>query len=238
MTQQISSASTAAPALASVPVKSPRWERTHAALRQAYISLIDDQKSAHVTVSALTQYAHVHRKTFYLHFESIEEIHDEIVDEIGAQFGRAVAELEKPFDYYDLSRLMFEYYSSTQQMEHIFSRPYFRQLADDIITRTKEHSRGIYNPYRNFSLAEQSLTNTFTVYSSVNVWRRWVLDGKKIPAERAIQLLGDLLEHGIEDLRAPYEPDQDAAIATYFSPVAQSHLSPASRTHTSEALSD
>ncbi|MFC0266281.1 TetR/AcrR family transcriptional regulator [Alloscardovia macacae] len=201
---------------------SPRWQRTHAAIQYAYTQLILTTSPERITVAELTAHARIHRKTFYPHYSSIEDVYAECVRIISDDMTSHLTALPRPFDYYDLSRIMFEYYTSTPTIEHIFTSPHTRRMADDIIAQNTLISRSIYNPYRNFTPAEQELINTFVVYSSVNVWRRWALSGKKVPMSQAITLLGRLIEHGIADLRAPYEPDQDAAIATYFAPATPS----------------
>lgn len=186
---------------------SPRWQRTHSAIQFAYAELLDECGPDDVTVSQIASRAGIHRKTFYLHYDSVEELYDERVEALADRFGELVRALPLPFDYYDLSRAMFDFYSSDPKIERIFSGSAFRQMADDVVQRAIRHSRSVYNPYRNFPEAEQELINMHVVYSSNNVWRRWVMSGKKVPRERAIELLGDLLEHGVATMRAPYNGD-------------------------------
>lgn len=187
-----------------------RWQHTHNALRTTYIELIDELGPDNVTVSSITARAHVHRKTFYLHYESLEALYDERVTELANQFGQMIATMPRPLNYYDLSRAMFTFYSSSPELERIFSSARFRQLADAVVVQSTRISRSAYNPFRFFTEAEQELINTFVVYSSVNVWRRWYASGKQVPQDKAIQLLGDLLEHGVKDMRAPYEKELDS----------------------------
>ncbi|TCD53649.1 TetR/AcrR family transcriptional regulator [Alloscardovia theropitheci] len=193
-----------------------RWQRTHALIRQSYSELLHTLGPDDITVSAITDHAHIHRKTFYLHYDSLEAIYEEYATYLAKEYSRTIEKLPRPFNYYDLSRTMFEFYTSSPEIERIFASAQYRQLANDIILQTTQHSRSLYNPYRNFSPAEQELINTFVVYSSVNVWRRWTLSGKNIPMADAIKLLGDLLEHGVAPLRAPYTYDgadtEDAVI--------------------------
>ncbi len=179
--------------------------RTHYAIQRAFYALSAHHSPDEITVSSIAQHAGIHRKTFYLHYSSVEELYEARIEELVSDFAKSLDALPQPFNYYDLSLNMFRFYSSTEDIERIFINPHYRTFADTIITGTTRHSRSLYNPYRNFSEAEQELINTFVVYSSVNVWRRWVMSGKQIPMEDAARLLGRLLEHGVSSIRAPYE---------------------------------
>lgn len=184
-----------------------RWQRAHALIRESYSKLLHTLGPDDITVSAITEQTHIHRKTFYLHYDSLDAIYEEYAIYLAKEYSRTMEKLPRPFNYYDLSRTMFEFYTSSPEIEKIFASAQYRQLVSDIILQTTQHSRSLYNPYRNFSPCEQELINIFVVYSSVNVWRRWTLSGKKIPMADAIKLLGDLLEHGVAPLRAPYIRD-------------------------------
>lgn len=186
-------------------VRSPRWLRTHEVIRYAYFDLLSQTGSSDVTISQIASHAHIHRKTFYLHYRGIEDLYADCVNILAQQYAEILAELPQPFDYYRLSQAMFEFFTSNSRLEKILSSPHLRHFADDLVQHTTRNSRALYNPYREFSEGEQELINTFVVYSSVNVWRRWIMSGKKVPQDEAVKLLGDLLEHGVSPLRAPYD---------------------------------
>lgn len=188
---------------------SSRWMRTHHAIERAFVEMLSNHSPDDITVSSLTQHARIHRKTFYLHFTSIDDVYEDYVQTLAHQYSEIIRDLPLPYDYYTLSRIMFDFYTQSEQVEKIFTHPRYRALADQFIIHTTKSNRLRYNPYKNFTEDEQELINTFVVYSSVNVFRRWALSGKKVPRERAIQILGDLLEQGVAPVRAPYTPSKD-----------------------------
>ena len=51
-----------------------RYRRTEAAIMQAFDELLKGPDSKKITVSALAREADIDRKTFYLHYNSIEDL--------------------------------------------------------------------------------------------------------------------------------------------------------------------
>ncbi len=67
--------------------KDKRVARTEKAIRAAFFKLLGDIDYERISVSALAREAGVDRKTFYLHYRSIDALADEILRE-GPAFSR------------------------------------------------------------------------------------------------------------------------------------------------------
>lgn len=70
-----------------------------------------------ITVSSLTQHAGIHRKTFYLHFTSIDDVYEDYVQTLAHQYSEIIRDPPLPYDYYTLSRIMFDFYTQSEQVE-------------------------------------------------------------------------------------------------------------------------
>lgn len=55
-----------------------RVQKTKAAIREAFLSLLKKKRAEEITVTELAQEANIERKTFYLHYNNINDIIDEI----------------------------------------------------------------------------------------------------------------------------------------------------------------
>ena len=62
-----------------------RMIRTRDAIRRALLSLLSQKDAAGIKVSELTEAADISRKTFYLHYSSVNEALDELENEIEQQ---------------------------------------------------------------------------------------------------------------------------------------------------------
>ena len=76
----------------------------------------------------------------------------------------------------------------------------YREFADKLFLNTMLHNRTRHNPYAAFSREEQNIINTFLCVTSVNIYRQWVADKKRVPLERLIALSGTLLSNGVISL--------------------------------------
>ena len=67
-----------------------RYIRTHEALQDAFKRLIIDSDPRKINVSSITQAANVNRRTFYLHFETVDEMFDELAAELARDLGTKI----------------------------------------------------------------------------------------------------------------------------------------------------
>ena len=58
-----------------------RVAKTRETIRQAYFDLVLEKGGKRVTVSEIARKANIDRKTFYLHYQSTEEIIEEFAEE-------------------------------------------------------------------------------------------------------------------------------------------------------------
>lgn len=62
--------------------KDRRIEKTQKSIRDAIINLIEEKDVSQITVKELAERANINRKTFYMHYSSIENVFDKIENEI------------------------------------------------------------------------------------------------------------------------------------------------------------
>ena len=58
-----------------------RVRKTHKAIMQAYFDLIRENKTTKVSVSDIARKADIDRKTFYLHFDSVDQVLEKYINE-------------------------------------------------------------------------------------------------------------------------------------------------------------
>ena len=180
--------------------KTRRFERTDDAIIAAFEKILTEQSVGDLTVANISRIAGIYRKTFYLHYSSIEELHNEVLRRSIEQYEATFSKLKVPFDYHVLTRNMFEFYTSTTFREKIATQTELSALRTQLSRSAVKRRRSIYNLFQNFSPDEQELLNSFMVQSSIAAFRQWVSSGKKVPMDRAIQLIGDLLKTGVRSL--------------------------------------
>ena len=155
-----------------------RVAKTREAIERAFDELILEKDADRVTVKELAERARIHRKTFYLHFESIEALYDwrikQIMDEYFAkhettpQVARDLAGHAKRFG----SRLYYDQMMRYKSLDH--------------------------DPFEWLGQEKENLVLRFIRATALDFYRGWVKDGKVVPVDEAADLLALITCGGAE----------------------------------------
>lgn len=178
-----------------------RVQKTRNAIKDAFKEMILEKEAAGISVKELAERAMVHRKTFYLHYTCIEALYEDVLSELSEDYFKAIDQVSEDVPFTEVNRVFFTFMAAQEPyMEKIVCDPNYREFADKFFMTMLRHNRGRHNPYAGFSQPEQNIINTFLGTSSVNLYRRWVHDGKVIPLEDLIELSGRLFYSGISSI--------------------------------------
>lgn len=176
--------------------------KTKRSIHKAFCDMIMDMDYKDITVKELTRRAMINRNTFYLHYNSIDELVDELRDEIADKIISMYISYENIEDIKVMIRQFFEYVASPQStlLERIMCCGSYRFLAkkinDKVMLHRKENRRGATG------LDKATEDIVFSYYGSVAavIFRSWVEDGKKLSVEELIELATNLICNGIESM--------------------------------------
>lgn len=96
-----------------------RVRKTKQAIRNAFKEMICEMDLNEITIKELTLRAQINRKTFYLHYQCLDDVMTELEDEISDNFIRRKVSYANLRDIRDLIRLFFE---SAENMPLIHER--------------------------------------------------------------------------------------------------------------------
>ncbi len=171
--------------------------RTKRAILEAFEEMICEKKPEAINVKSLTERAGIHRKTFYLYYTCIEALYEDAITILATEYAKKVEKLPTPLNYYDLTRVFFEFCSASEYAEILYSHPAYSDFCSRLNMTTMKHNRSIDNPYHKYSPEMQNIINAYVTNASLISYRQWVADGKVVPMEEAIEMVSTLLEHGV-----------------------------------------
>lgn len=179
-----------------------RVKKTEAAIKGAFKEMILAMKLSEITVKELSERAQIHRKTFYLHYTSIEALFEDLIQDIADAYFKEIDRIPASMPMPEVNRVFFTFFSRQEPyVEKILCSAEYQELFDSTLRiRLMQHNRARHNPYARLPQEEQDIINTFLTKSSASMYRQWAADGKKIPLDRIIALTGELLTHGIQNL--------------------------------------
>jgi AcrR family transcriptional regulator len=154
-----------------------------------------------ITVKELAERARIHRKTFYLHYTSIEALFEDMLQEAANQYFAEIDKVPLPMPMTEVNRVFFKFLAKQDEFtERLICAESYRPFCSKLFMMALKHNRQRFNPYAHLPEEEQNIVNTFTSQSSLDMYRQWVKDGKKIPLERLIELTGMLLSSGTKSV--------------------------------------
>lgn len=176
--------------------------KTRKAIKNAFKEMVMEMDASKITVKELSERAQIHRKTFYLHYTTIEALYEDVLKEVAEGYYQAIDQTAPDAPFSEVNRVFFTFMARQEPyVEKMVCDPSYRDFADKLFLATLSHNRNRYNPYQKYSQPEQNIINTFLALGSVNIYRRWVADKKQVPLESLIALTNQLFMNGIASIR-------------------------------------
>lgn len=175
-----------------------RITRTRQAIRSAFTDMICEMDYEKISIKELTERAGVNRKTFYLHYSSLDDLLSEMQSEMSARFMDRIKDLKPP---YDMDKITRAFYLSMEESGRFGERlacsgdyHYInRRMVNAIMRDTwKEENARAKDPWL------QNIIMAYVSQSTLAIYRQWVADQKRIPLEDIIQTTITLVCNGLD----------------------------------------
>lgn len=172
--------------------------KTKRAIRQAFEGMICEMDYEQITIKELVERAEINRKTFYLHYESIDALLEELQDEIAESFIAQNVSYSSMAEMRRITRYFFEYAASMPLLhERLLCSGSYSYVGDKINEKIMAHqaetNRGAFS--RN-PLVDNLVFAYFAANSTI-LYRQWVADGKQLPLEDLITASTNLICNGL-----------------------------------------
>ena len=181
-----------------------RIVKTREAIMKAYLDLITEKGTSRVSISELARRANIDRKTFYLHYNSVDDVLREYVEN---KFNRVVSVMEEnhyfddPFNAELLVDLLDRFYKEEEELLLAVagSDSYddlWKKLHDILADKTKD----IYAPLVNIDSGEINVFYDFFTAGVIDVYRRWSRGEYSYDLRHMVELIGGVVRTGLDPL--------------------------------------
>ena len=177
-----------------------RVVKTKEIIRNTFKSMILEMDYDYITIKELTERARINRKTFYLHYDSLDDLLLEIQD------GYANIFMEKQISYTNLEDmkyligLFFDSANNEPLKEKILCCGSYRNISDRIIKKVMDYRKKTNRGAFSDNEAYENIIFAFYGANSAIIYRQWVADGKKLSLEEVKELAVRLVCHGLESI--------------------------------------
>ena len=156
-----------------------RVRKTREAIRRTFEEMILEMDFEDITVKELAKRARINRRTFYLHYETLDCLLSELKGELTQKYIERTRELERPRDMDKLTREFFLYSEELGELgERITCSGTYRGISRELTNDIME----------------------FVSQGTLAVYRQWVAEGKKVPIEQIIEITAALVCRGLEGI--------------------------------------
>lgn len=180
----------------------PRVKRTQDAIRAAFEELMTEKDADRIKVKELTDRAGINRKTFYLHYATIEALFDEVVGELMDDFfERYETTPDTPEDIDGHARRFFLFLASQgERAERLVCHAGRYDFGGQVYAEQMNRYKRAGDPFGWLPPAEEELVLNFIRTTALDFYRQWVRNGRAVSEQRAAELLGHLTCRGVDDL--------------------------------------
>lgn len=175
-----------------------RFIKNEDLIRKIFREMIAEYEYSKISIRELTERARINRKTFYLHYPSLDSLLISLQYSIMEPALRMISETTFPDDVEKIIQHSFEFMSSLDPVDKkILSVegdvPYKKSPADMI----REHFFRKYEQFPQYDRFETRLIITYFSVSLGVIYRQWELNGQELPIEKMVPLATRLILHGL-----------------------------------------
>ena len=179
-----------------------RVVKTIEAIKSCFEELICEKEYEKITVKELCDRARINKKTFYHYYPTLDDLLAELQFEISSSYIEKVMNFKLPNEIEKVNRTFFEF-SCAQgtAFEKITcstdSLGYIRQqMINKVAAETWEKSAA----FKKLDAFTQGVLLEHVNSINLNIYRRWVADGKRIPVDRLVALSDALTCDGLHGI--------------------------------------
>lgn len=176
-----------------------RFIKNENLIRETFYEMLGEMDYSKISIKELTQRAQINRKTFYLHYTSLDHLLAALQLEIMEPTFKMIEETSFPEDAELIIRKSFEIMAALDSTDKLIlsCKGIFPEkkgpsdLIRDQLFKKYDHISK-YGPF------ESSLIITYFSICLGVIFRQWETKGQQIPLEEMIQMTTKMILHGLE----------------------------------------
>lgn len=178
-----------------------RTKRTKKLIMDTFKTMICEMDISKITVRELTDRAMISRKTFYLHFETIDMLVNEILNEISDKYSREYKALPEGRPHEEANALFFRFFSSqSEYVQKILCYPPYVELCNKIFDKAFYDNIKPGSVFDRIPEHVRSLVLTYYRSTTLDLYRQWVKDHRKLSLEEIIEISNCMICRGSDHI--------------------------------------
>lgn len=179
-----------------------RSERTLIKIRESFEKLLLESKDYGITVKEITAEAGINRKTFYIHFECIEDLYRDLEERIEKE----LIDILESENFFDKNFSLKEFLNALLELVHTNPPLYDKLLTDDnykfVFRKLKDKIKEkiVSSFLKENDRVETDLKIEFVFAGLMKVFRVWRAEWKEASVEKVYEITYSIVKRGISDI--------------------------------------
>ncbi len=175
-----------------------RVQKTIEAIHKTFEEMICEMDYEKITVKELCERARINKKTFYRYYDVLDDLLSELQNMMTQEYLERIASYRIPEELDKINREFFLYSVEKGMVyEKITCSGSYNYIRNTMVNNVMRSTWGESTWLQLLDTSKQNILLGFVQSASVEMYRRWVTDGKKIPMEEIIEISNQLLCAGV-----------------------------------------
>lgn len=184
-----------------------RVQKTIDAIYTAFKAMICEMDFKQMTVKELCERARINKKTFYRYYLDLYDLMAEMQQTMSADYLKKIQDCRIPEELDVITREFFEFCAgSDPAYEKITCSGGYESIRDDLIEKNLDYTRQQSGYLALLDEPHQKILLRFIRSSTIEIYKEWVADGKKIPLDEIIEIAITLICTGTDQFMKQYLP--------------------------------
>ncbi len=183
-----------------------RVRRTIEAIKRSFEEMICETDYEKITVTALCQRAMINKKTFYVYYQTLEDLLSELQAELSAEYLERIKDFSLPDELDKVNREFF-LYSEEKGLAYekitCAGSGSYQYIRSSMLKEVNDSGWGRSEKYNALSEFDKRVLMNFINNAVLGIYRQWVEDGKQQSVEEIIALTNRLVLGGVDDFFKP-----------------------------------
>lgn len=186
------------------PQNDLRYIKTEALIRKTFRDMLREMDYAQMSIKELTNRAMINRKTFYLHYSTLDELLGKLQAELYTELLESISNFNIPDD---LEKIVWEMFTFCNKTDSVNEKILCSQGNFPVGKSPGDYARKLlFSSYYsgqmvlNRSESERNILDAYLNGSVSFIYSQWIADGRSLPLEKLVRFTTELLLSGISSL--------------------------------------
>ena len=177
-----------------------RFIKNEEKIIETFKQMVVEMNFENITVKELTERAKINRKTFYLHYSTIEDLVKSLEIKYCEEYIKFIDGLDIFHDYKEIIRRFYLFHMQKGEfMDKLTCDSNYEYIRNQMINKVKEFyiNTSIFEGLDKYKL---NIAINYMHNTTLSLYKSWVNDNKVIPFDEIVELNYNLVINGLSGL--------------------------------------